>query len=171
MGNIRTPSIGRGFLFRRHLAALAAVFAFAPSLFVMPATANDMVNALLGSWGGAGYFRLDDGSSQRIRCTGYYTGGGNQLRMAILCNSDSNEIHMRGTFDFKGSQVSGSWEERTYNANGTVTGSVSPGRIQLSIGGSVTGTLAVSFTGRQQRVLISTQGTALRAVDIQLTPR
>ena len=125
-------------------------------------------NALLGSWGGTGEYSLADGTRERIKCNAYYTGGGSQLGMAIRCSNDNNKIEIRSKLNNSGGRLSGHWEERTYNAEGEAVGTATSDRITLQISGAVSGSMSVAYTASSQTVSISTQGTALRGVDITL---
>lgn len=147
-------------------AAMIGVFVVAPSQSVVAkSTPFDM---LLGSWRGTGKIQLTSGM-ERLRCNAYYTGGGNQLGMAIRCKSETSNIEIRSKLSLSGSRITGSWEERTYNASGKATGTAKPGKISLRVTGGVTGTMVVSYTRNRQTVSISTQGIALKSVSISLT--
>ncbi len=140
-------------------------------LFAVPglqAAETNPFETLLGSWKGSGTFSLQDGTRERISCNAYYTGGGSQLRLAILCSSAKNKIHMRGKLSLNGGRLSGSWEERTYHAVGKLSGKASGKRLKMSISGNVTGTMLVSYAKRRQRVQIKTAGTNLKTVSIKL---
>jgi len=126
-------------------------------------------DTLLGSWRGSGQMELDQGRRERLKCNAYYTGGGSQLRMAILCQSESSNLHFRSNLSLSGGRITGSWEERTYNAQGNASGQESGGKISLNISGGVTGTMSVAYTPSRQSVSISTQGIALESVKIELT--
>lgn len=125
-------------------------------------------NGLLGSWGGTGQIRLDRGRRERVKCNAYYTGGGAQLGLAIRCTSDSYKIEIRSKLSYSGGRLSGNWEERTFNAQGSASGTATASKISLSIRGAVTGTMVVSYTKSRQTVSISTQGVALQGVSITL---
>ena len=69
-----------------------------------------------------------------------------------------------------GDRVTGTWEEETFNANGTVTGRASNGNLSVSIsGGGLSGSMSVSFGSATQQVSINTSGTPLRGVSISLS--
>ena len=110
----------------RHLPALvilAALIQVAASgqLFADP---GSPFSTLLGSWGGSGEYQLNDGTRERVSCNAYYTGGGSQLGMVIRCTSQgAKAIEIRSKLSNSGGRISGSWEERTYNAEGTASGS------------------------------------------------
>ncbi len=159
--------------FRFRLLRLSALIGLAVlALPVAPsqlsADAGNPFSTLLGSWGGSGEYRLQDGTTQRVKCNAYYTGGGTQLGMVIRCSSDTNKIEIRSKLSSSGGRITGSWEERTYNAEGNASGSAAGDKINLQISGAVNGTMQVAYTASRQSVSISTQGVALRSVNITL---
>jgi len=158
-------------ILRSNMLRLVGI-AIAALLFVIPGSASradpSPFDTLLGSWGGSGEMRLDKGRTERIKCSAYYTGGGAELGLAIRCQSDSYKIEIRSKLSYSGGRLSGNWEERTFNASGTASGTASPSRISLAIKGGVSGTMLVNFTKSSQSVSISTQGIALQGVRISL---
>ncbi len=151
----------------RLLAALALGLALLP--WVSNQAAAGPFDTLLGSWQGAGQIKLNDGRTERVKCNAYYTGGGSQLGLAIRCQSESSNVEIRGKLSQSGGRVSGTWEERTFNAAGTASGQASSDRISLQISGGVSGTMNVSYSKSRQSVSISTQNIALRSVTISLS--
>lgn len=154
-------------LWRRPLGALAA------SLLLMglasESRANPSFEPLLGSWGGTGTYKLEDGKSERLKCDAYYTGTGSQLGIAVRCQGQTNKIEMRCKLSASGTALSGSWEERTYNAEGTVTGKLSESQISFSITGGVTGKMTIDYDRAKQNVAIATQGIPLKSVSVSLS--
>ena len=142
-----------------------------PSILPWPSgrAAAGPFDTLLGSWRGAGQIKLSDGRTERLKCNAYYTGGGSQLGMAIRCQSESSNVEIRSKLSQSGSRISGTWEERTFNAAGTASGSASGDRISLQISGGVTGSMQVSYSGSRQSVSILTQNIALKSVTIDLS--
>ena len=151
----------------RLVAALALGLALLPWAS-NPAAASPF-DTLLGSWQGAGQIKLNDGRTERVKCNAYYTGGGSQLGLAIRCQSESSNVEIRGKLSQSGGRVSGTWEERTFNASGTASGQASSDRISLQISGGVSGSMQVSYSKSRQSVSISTQNIALRSVTISLS--
>ncbi|NJO33957.1 MAG: hypothetical protein HC869_13260 [Rhodospirillales bacterium] len=146
---------------------IAAALAAIPFASVLARTPFD---ALLGAWSGSGQIRYQDGQSEPVRCTAYYTEGGQRLRLAIRCRSASNEIDIRGQLSARGEVVTGSWEERTFNASGQASGRIAGNRIALSVtGGGFSGSMSVSYGTSRQAVLISTEGIPMRSVNITMT--
>jgi hypothetical protein len=153
--------------FLRLIPALAAVAVlFAP---IAAADASTPFDALIGSWRGSGQIELDQGRKERLKCNAYYTGGGSQLRMAILCQSESSNVQIRSALSESGGRITGTWEERTFNAEGNASGQVTGGKISLAIAGGVSGTMIVTYTSSRQSVAITTQGVALKSVSIDLS--
>ena len=155
---------------RVHLRLLAALILTA-ALVPWPSglAVASPFDTLLGSWRGAGQIKLNDGRTERVKCNAYYTGGGSQLGMAIRCQSESSNVEIRGKLSQTGGRISGTWEERTFNAAGTAAGQATGDRISLQISGGVSGTMNVSYSRSRQSVSISTQNIALRSVTIDLT--
>lgn len=150
-------------------ATLAAVMSIALGASA-PATAASPFDGLTGSWSGGGQIRLDDGRSERIRCSAHYAPrGATALGLALRCASASNRIELRASLASRGDRVSGNWEERSYNASGNVSGSASGNSLRLSIsGGALSGFMVVRTTGGSQSISVRTDGAALRGVNISL---
>jgi hypothetical protein len=161
-------------MIRRTSMRLLAAAALTASILLAqsPPTAADPGNpfdTLLGSWRGTGQIQLSQGKTERLKCNAYYTGGGSQLGMAIRCQSESSSVEIRSKLSQSGGRITGTWEERTFNAQGNASGQASNGRISLAISGAVTGSMLVSYSASRQSVSISTQNIALKSVSIDLT--
>ncbi len=126
---------------------------------------------LAGSWHGAGQVRLEDGQSERLSCRGYYIqkSGGSELSLAIRCQSENNKIEMRSGLNYANGSIRGHWEERTYNAEGTISGSATANKLSLRIAGQVQGSMTVLVGGSSHQVNISTAGPGFKGVSITFT--
>jgi hypothetical protein len=151
----------------RWSGAAVAVIAI---LLAAPASAASPFAGLTGSWSGGGQIRLEDGRSESIRCSAHYNPrGGGALGLALRCASASNRIELRASLASRGDRVSGSWEERSYNASGNVSGVASGNSLRLSIsGGALSGYMVVTTNGGSQSISVRTDTTALRGVNISL---
>jgi len=128
----------------------------------LPSMAQNIVSTLAGAWNGNGRITYTDGSSEGIRCTAFYTGSGNELGMAIQCKSDKTPVHIRSKLKISGNRAAGSWEERTFNASGTASGSVGANSMSLAIeGGGLSGSMSVNFGKSSHTVAVNTQGIAM----------
>lgn len=131
---------------------------------------SSSVAVLAGSWSGAGRLHYTDGRSENIHCSAHYKGSDSELGLAIQCKSDTNPIHIRSKLRINGSRVSGDWEERTFNASGTASGSVSPGTLRLAVsGGGFNGSMTVTYGRGAHNVVITTQGIAMSKATINFS--
>lgn len=149
-------------------ASLAATASLAAMLLAGPADAAALFNKLRGTWSGNGAATFEGGRTENLRCNAFYTGAGDVLRLALRCATSGTKIEMRGQLKATGSSVSGTWEERTFNAEGSASGSVGERSVDLRISGAVSGSLSFQFSDRRQTVNLSTSGTALRSLAINL---
>ena len=163
-------------LHRLVLAATAAMALGPPAAQTQEAVANPVTPfaQLGGTWSGDGRVRFADGSSEQIRCRAYYNpkDGGRQLGLGIRCASTSYKMDIRAILHDNNGRVTGTWEERTFNATGNVTGRATSGNVSLAIaGGGLSGTMSVSFRHSSQKVAIITSGDSLLGVSMTLTRR
>lgn len=134
--------------------ALAAAVALSQPHVSTPAAAASPFNQLGGVWSGSGRLRLSNGDSERVRCRAYYSprAGGTRMGMAIRCASSSYSFELRSSLAASGSRVTGRWEERNFNANGSLVGTVRSGSLSLAVNGTVRGHMNVSFGANRQTV-------------------
>lgn len=134
------------------------------------AVAETNFGTLAGSWAGGGQVRLDDGRSERLTCRANYSArGGTGLGFSIRCASPSYKIELRSTLSNQDGRVSGSWEERTFNAAGAIAGRASIGSLNLNFSGSLSGSIAVTYGASSQRVVITSNGGGLRGISLNLS--
>ncbi|SRR6056297_2666529 len=134
------------------------------------ARASGIFDKLNGVWRGGGRIKLENGRTERIACRAYYNAkeAGALLGLAIRCASAGNKIELRASLQDTNGRLSGTWEERTFNATGDVSGTARRGRVKLLINGAVSGSVNISFSGRRQSVDISTGTEGLRGIAISL---
>jgi hypothetical protein len=146
-------------------------FALIGAAIVSPPTNSAVADAslavLAGGWRGDGSMSFESGETESISCTGYYKGAGS-LSIVIRCKGASSNFELRSKLESNGDKVSGSWEERTYNATGDVSGTASAGKLKVQFGGSLAGSLEMSFSSSSQSVSVSvgTKGAGIKGVRI-----
>jgi hypothetical protein len=151
------------------LVIALAAFTLTPSE-VSNARAKNPFDSLLGTWTGSGKLVLQGGQWENIKCNAYYTGGVSELRLAVRCASASYKVEIRSKLTRAGDKISGTWEERTYNAAGSVSGRALGNRLSLSISnGAFSGSMSVSYGASEQSVSISTAGINLKSVNMTLS--
>jgi hypothetical protein len=126
-----------------------------------------------GSWSGSGRVRLDAGQTEALRCTANYVprSGGSGLGLSLRCASASNRIELRANLSARGGRVSGSWEERSFNAGGDLSGLASGGSLRLRFSGTISGSMLVTTAGNSQSISVRTDNSALQGVNVSLRRR
>jgi hypothetical protein len=158
--------------FSRFLNHRLAAALIAGGVFIAPALAADNpFNTLAGTWNGSGTARFEGGTTESLRCKGYYTNGsgGANLGLSIRCANASAKVELRANLNYADGSVSGDWEERTYNQSGTVTGKASANKINLAISGGIEGQMSVSVAGGSHSVSVSTAGPVLKGISISMS--
>jgi hypothetical protein len=133
---------------------------------------HELFAAMSGYWSGPGRIQYDGGVAEALSCKAYYSTNNQVDRLSIVlrCASPSNMIELRAQLSAQGEDLSGSWEERTFNASGTVTGRVTENQISLSIdGGGFSATMLVTQETSDQNVSITTEGVGFNEVSVSLT--
>jgi hypothetical protein len=129
----------------------------------------DVFSNFSGSWSGAGQFRLENGKSESLRCNANYVPRREGLGLSLRCASPSNRIELRANLVARGNRVTGTWEERNFNASGSVSGTAAGNSLRLGInGGGLSGSMVVTTTGGSQSISVRTDGSALRGINISL---
>jgi hypothetical protein len=148
----------------------AAMLSAASSFAAADLQASELFQKLDGTWRGSGKVTLSSGNEQRISCKAYYNvkGNGSDLGFAIRCAAPSNKFELRGNVRNDSGALSGTWEERTFNAVGDVSGTAKSDRVNLAIGGTVSGSMQISLSGSRQQVAISTKTEGLKTISINL---
>jgi hypothetical protein len=149
------------------IGALALVGAATVGLSTISAAANPSLDALAGTWRGNGTMSFESGQDETISCNGYYKGTDN-LSIVIRCKGTSTNFELRSKLESNGDKVSGSWEERTYNATGDASGKASAGKLNVQFSGSLTGSLDMSFSQSSQSVSVAvgTKGAGIKGVRV-----
>jgi hypothetical protein len=153
---------------RRTTAAVAfALLALAASA---SATLANPLSGMNGSWSGSGHFRLEGGRTESIRCTAHYSPrGGADMGLALRCASSSSKVDLRANLSTNGNRVSGTWEERSYNASGNVSGVAAGNSLRLAIsGGGLSGYMVVTTNGGTQSISVRTDNSTLLGANISL---
>ncbi len=135
-----------------------------------PASA-DPFNDFYGTWSGRGNAIFNGSAREALACKAYYTGKDSDLKLALRCASPSNKIDMRAALKGKGQTVTGTWEERTFNTEGSVAGSVTDKQLKVELSGGITGTLVLSLGADSQLLSLNAEGGTLTGVHLKLKRR
>ena len=152
---------------RTALLALIAVFTFG-----MPTYSGEHAfNRLPGRWVGDGWLHMSSGDREKIKCIATYfvKNGGTTLKQNLRCASTSYTVISRGALSSRGGKVSGTWNEETFDLSGNVTGTAKGGRMRLVVkGDNFTADFSVTTTGARQSVVMSSSGTNIKKMVINL---
>ena len=130
--------------------------------------------AIAGTWSGGGILNTTDGTQERLRCRASYDvgGAGTELRLNLKCASDSYNFDLAGDVQYRGGAITGSWNEASRNASGSISGRASGGHIEaFARGDSFSADLSLTTQGNRQTVSIHPQGTSITAVSLALDRR
>lgn len=141
------------------------------TLAAVPARAEGPFASLTGAWNGSGSVKFAGGQSEPIKCKLYYNPkSGSEVSLALRCASTSAKIEMRANLINTGGAVSGTWEERSYNASGSISGKASSNSINMHIeGGGLSGAMNVNVNGASQSVSITTNGASFTGVHLSFS--
>ncbi len=135
-----------------------------------PAWAAGPFASFDGVWRGSGTVTLPEGQTEELTCKAYYNAkdAGAGLSIALTCASPSNKIELRAALVAAGSKVTGTWEERAFNSEGSVTGTVGDQAMDLSVSGTLQANMKIKLGGASQSVAISTDGKGFKSVALKL---
>jgi hypothetical protein len=123
----------------------------------------------IGSWNGSGQVRLQDGRGEQIKCLAYFTDRAPGMSLALRCASSGSKIDLRAQLTSDGQRVSGTWEERQFNAAGSLTGSQTGSKLALTMdGGGLKATVVITASGTAQSFVMSTDAGTVRGAQISL---
>jgi hypothetical protein len=161
----------RFFVCLRTAAAAAAVITSASFVAPVASAADGAFHELAGTWSGSGVAKFDGGKKESLRCKGYYTntGGPHNLGISIRCANASAKVELRANLVDSNGTVTGSWEERTYNQSGSVTGHASANKLNLSISGGIAGSMLVTVGRGSHSVAVLTSGPSLKGINISMS--
>lgn len=124
---------------------------------------------LKGNWSGGGNITTANGEKERIRCRATYTPASSNVKIALRCASDSYKFELASDITSDGGKLSGSWSEATRSVAGGLTGTATPGNIQvMAIAPLFTANITVKTSGGNQTVTILSPGSEISNVTISL---
>lgn len=153
------------------LAVLCIAVAIVAANAAGTAGEEDLFLKLRGRWGGSGLMYLTENRRERLVCDAQYTGTATQLRLAIKCKRNTNDIDLQATLSANDGRLAGVWREKSYKAVGTISGTATDSEIKFQVAGNVFGSMTVKYTRRRQTVSIETTGIPMQKLQIEMTRR
>ncbi len=114
-----------------------------------------------GAWTGGGKISLANGSVERMRCTAEYQveQSGAALSQSLSCASDTYSFELKNQIEAAGSEITGTWLEVTRNAQGSINGKASVGRIDGNVAGpGFTAAFSLREHANRQQIAIQVPG-------------
>jgi hypothetical protein len=148
--------------------------AYGLSVLLAATLASQPVNALklqefIGYWSGAGMVTMANGSTEQLKCVATYKSTQQDLRQSLRCASTGYAISAAVELKVTGETVTGTWEEKTYSANGLITGKMTDDGFNLSIKGpNFTADMNLSHTACKQSIDIIPTGVDVSKITIGL---
>ncbi len=124
------------------------------------ASAKNPFKKVAGSWRSAGAVATISGNRERVKCRARYKVPGKKVSLALKCSGPGYFINVRVSAGVNGGSVSGSWSESKYAKSGSLNGSASKFKSNLSFwGGGVSGSMSISLkSSRRHRMVIHAAG-------------
>jgi hypothetical protein len=120
-----------------------------------------------GAWRGSGEIDFSDGHKEQIRCSATYIPQSERMLSDVRCASDSYNFDLSADVRAVGDHISGSWNETTRGAQGTLSGMVHGRRMQLlAQGQDFSANIGLASNGREQTIVIHPQGTEFTVASI-----
>ena len=122
-----------------------------------------------GYWSGVGVVTWSNGTTEQLKCVATYRPGADQLRQNQRCASQGYSISAAVELKFAGDAVAGTWEEKTYSANGAITGRLTDTGFLLSIKGpTFSAAMNVEHSACKQSIDIEPIGVDVSRIKIGL---
>jgi len=155
-------------------AGIAALFLAGASASSAASPAG-VFSGLDGSWRGEGSIKWTSGETERIRCQGSYEvdPSGDRLEQRLTCASDASKLNITSSIVYnpEAGVITGSWNERSHNVSGWVSGNARPMAIDALLQSSdkkFGSQVSVVTRGQQQTVSIVPQGLDVTGVTVAL---
>jgi hypothetical protein len=120
--------------------------------------AQSLIKNLNGAWRGSGTVKPIGGAEERITCRVNYSGSGARVSQKISCAGTDYKFEAGADVNCDGDAVSGNWTEKVANNTGSVNGTISGEKLNLSVDGpNFKGRFAIKVSGSSKQSLTITQ--------------
>lgn len=157
-------------------SALAAV-AFGLSYLMVPSlpgpaeAASGPFAGIDGRWSGNGVITISSGTKENLKCRVQYhvQKDGHIVSQTLRCASDSYKFESNAYVDHSNGQITGRWDELTYQVTGAISGKFASGKIEATVVGTgFTAGFDVLLRGDRQTVNIRPTNAEVTDVKIDL---
>ena len=97
----------------------------------------DTVSRLSGRWAGLGTVTLSRGPAESFKCVVTYLPAGevNPVQQNLRCSNENYKLDAATHLQFDGAHVSGRWEDKIHNLDGTVSGALTADGFNILLAG------------------------------------
>jgi len=140
------------------LLTLGSAQAESTATKVPPRGEGNPFDQLKGDWTGGGMVTPSRGDPEKVDCKVAYDVAGSTVTQTLLCSGVDNQFDAKTKFKYKGGKISGWWNEKTYDASGSVSGSAIGHLVHARISGD-------KFSGRMS-INVSDSGHTINIVQL-----
>jgi hypothetical protein len=165
------PSFTRTLRAGKFAAATAAcLFGLGAGAATPTVAADNPFSTLVGNWTGNGMVTYASGTKERLRCkVKYDQNAQDSIQQALRCASDSYKFQINAYYRHTDTTLTGHWDELTLQISGSITGSVSDGKISGDLHGpGFLASVLVDTKGNSQTVKISAEDQDIREVSLSV---
>jgi hypothetical protein len=150
---------------RRGALVLAALAVIAPSASAEEAVVTEEATVaqlhpadLKGRWAGMGAVKPTSSAEQKFKCVATYFPGkdGIKLKQNLRCQNEDMKLDVATLMQITDGQITGTWTEKTYALEGTLSGAVTDNRIDVDLKGQFfKAAMTIINTECEQEVLVT----------------
>jgi hypothetical protein len=137
----------------------------------LPAEAADNpFSVMVGQWNGKGTVTYASGTKERLTCrVRYDQNAEDTILQTLRCASDSYKFQINAFYRNTDGKLNGHWEELTLQVSGSISGSVTEGKITGDLHGpGFQASVLVDTKGNTQTVNIASENQDIRSVQVSV---
>jgi hypothetical protein len=120
-----------------------------------PKGTGNPFDQLKGYWSGGGTVIPQKGGAEKVSCRVTYIVAGSAISQNMRCAGTDYKFNTSSKLTYSGGKISGSWNETTYDASGTVSGSASGNTVHARISGDkFSGRMSINVSGSRHTINI-----------------
>jgi hypothetical protein len=122
---------------------------------VAPKRSGNPFTLLNGYWTGGGTVTPQKGNAEKVSCRVTYSVAGSAVTQNMRCAGTDYKFNTSSKLTYSGGKISGSWNETTYDASGSVSGTASGNTVHARISGDkFSGRMSINVSGSRHTINI-----------------
>lgn len=120
-----------------------------------PKGTGNPFDLLKGYWTGGGTVTPMKGNAEKVSCKVTYTVAGSAVSQNMRCAGTDYKVNTSSKLTYSGGKISGSWNESTYSAAGSVSGTAKGNVVHARISGDkFSGRMSINVSGSRHTINI-----------------